>query len=789
MSAVVETPLPVPQERAVASPDTLAAGSYGNGAAGLPIALAIFVSAFLLFQVQLILGKEVLPLFGGASAVWTVCVFVFELLFLAGYGYSHALATWLPVRKQAILHGAILGASAVFLGILGYVRSAPIGPRADWRPQPGASPTWTIIEFLLSSIGLPFVLLSATSPLLQHWAAQIWHKKAPYRLYALSNVGSLLGLLSYPVLIEPYIGLRAQRWVWAAGYGLFLACYLFSAGRAMRSAFPAAAKEKLVPDLHAGEPPAGWASGMLWLSLAACASVLLLATTNLICQDIAVSPFLWVLALSLYLLSFVLCFDSDRWYRREIFFPAFAATVGWVIVVSLPGAEYTVLTQLAAYSALLFTGCMVCHGEVARARPPAESLTAYYLCIAAGGVVGGLAVSLVAPGIFPNYWEYPLGVLGCMAALLGVSMQDRSSWWYKGRASLAFLILTGVALLLPAVLAPLWGGVARWPRSVGLYAGAALAGVAAWRYAIERRAPLAAPSPGLVRNTSRVLLALLTAGLVIPQKSSLYHVIAYSRNFYGVLSVVSVEKENYLVLRDGSTVHGIQYQDAQRARLATGYYGPASGANLVIRNWPQHPMRVGLVGMGIGTLATLAQPGDVYRFYEINPDVHRLSSGAQPYFTYLRDSPGRIEVVPGDARLSLEREAERGDTQKFDVLVLDAFSSDAIPMHLLTREAFRLYARHLRAPSSVIAVHISNQTVDLRPVLAGIAGNFGFHALRVYPLDPSGPFSQSDWVLLSLDPVSLSGGDLSRHSEPFPAGIQPISWTDDYFNLLRIIRW
>jgi spermidine synthase len=395
---------------------------------------------------------------------------------------------------------------------------------------------------------------------------------------------------------------------------------------------------------------------------------------------------------------------------------------------------------------------------------------------------------LVAPRIFSNYWEYPLGVLGCIAVILSVSVREPSSWWYKGRVSLAFLLLAGTALLAPAVLSPLWGVVARLQRSIGLYAAVVLVAAAVLRYAIERRTPQAAPAPMLVRNSARVVLALLTAGLLIPQKAALYHVIASSRSFYGVLSVIDVD-DSYLALRYGSTVHGFQYRDPQRSRLATGYYGPASGANIVIRNWPRHPMRVGLVGMGVGTLAALAQSGDVVRFYEINPDVYKLSTGKQPSFTYLRDSPGRVEVVLGDARLTLEREASRGDFQNFDVLVLDAFSSDAIPMHLLTHEAFQVYAKHLAGPASVIAVHISNQTLNLQPVLAGIARDFGFHALRVEPLLPTGPFSQSDWILLSRDPAALSGAELLGHSEAFPAKTRPISWTDDYCDLLHVMRW
>jgi hypothetical protein len=766
-----------------------ALGADAGGGNLLPFALAIFLSAFLLFQVQLLLGKQILPVFGGAPAVWTVCVLVFQLFFLVGYGYSHGIATRLPIRRQIYLHCGLLGISVVFLFVLSYVHSTPIGLGPSWRPAPGANPTWTIAEFLVLAIGLPFTLLSATSPLLQHWFSLAAPEKSPYRLYALSNVGSLLGLLSYPLLIEPHIGLHAQGWAWAAGYCVFLVCCYSCARSAIRSPGVAALAQTAVPDLRSHGRPVSWPARLRWIGLAACASVLLLATTTLICQDIAVSPFLWVLELSLYLLTFILCFESDRWFRREIYYPLFVVTVGFVILVSLPNAQYSFMTQLVAYSAVLFAGCMVCHGEAALRRPLKESLTLFYFCIAIGGALGGIVVSLIGPWMFPNYWEYPLGVLGCIVILLSVSAQDHTSWWYTGRASLGLIILAGVALLAPVILAPIWNKAEKLPRAIGVLAAIILAGAAIVRYGIERRDSKRIPATLLVRTASRIALALLAAGLMIPQKAALYHVIASSRNFYGVLSILRVEKENYLALRYGNTVHGFQYQDAQRARQLTGYYGPGSGANLVIRNWPQHPMRVGLVGMGVGTLAALAQPGDVFRFYEINNDVYKMSSTDHPYFTYLKDSPGRIEVVIGDARLSLEQEAQRGEIQKFDVLVLDAFSSDAIPMHLLTREAFAVYRQHLRSPQSVIAIHISNQTLNLRPVLAGIAREFNLHALRIFPLLPTGPFSQSDWLLLSSDGAALSGEEILRHSEAFPGDTQPILWTDDYCDLFHIIRW
>ena len=797
----IRPPLGISHGGAAAAPDPSANLSSGAATSRLPLALAIFVSAFLLFQVQLLMGREVLPLFGGAAAVWTVCVFIFQLLFLAGYAYSHAITRWFALRGQVVVHGALLAASAIYLGFMAYLQSAPISAGNNWRPPAGTSPTWTIVEFLGRAIGLPFFLLSATSPLLQHWFAQDGPRRTPYRLYALSNVGSLLGLLSYAFFIEPHVGLRAQRWDWAAGYVLFLLCYYLTARTLLSRSAPTCAshvprKAKSLSTVARQRPTVGWRLCVFWISLAACASVLLLATTNLICQDIAVSPFLWILQLSLYLISFILCFESDRWYRREIVYPLFAITVALVIVVSLPlqvgrtEAAYSFLAKLAAYSAALFFGCMLCHGETARTRPRTESLTAFYLCIAAGGTVGGLVVSLLAPAIFPNYWEYPLGVLGCVAVLLAVSAAERSSWWYQGRASLGLVILAGAVLLAPAVISSVWKRAAQWPASLGAWAAALIAVGAIVRYVIERRAPRTTPAPFLVRNASRIVLALFTAGLLIPQKAALYHVIASSRNFYGVLSVVSVDAENYVALRHGSTVHGFQYRDPALARLSTGYYGPSSGANIIIRNWPVHPLRVGLVGMGVGTLAALAQPGDLFRFYEINPDVYKLSAGEHPYFTYLRDSSARVEVVLGDARLSLQRESSRGDFQRFDILILDAFSSDAIPMHLLTREAFEVYAQHLRAPASVIAVHISNQTLDLRPVLAGISRNLGLHAVRVNPLLPTGPFSQSDWILLSRDPAALSGEELAAHLEAFPAATtRTISWTDDYCDLWHVIRW
>lgn len=762
--------------------------SPARSASQAPFALAIFLSAFLLFQVQLLLGKQILPIFGGAPAVWTSCLLVFQLLLLAGYAFAHGLAVKLSPRGQASVQLTLLCASLILLAILSRLWPAPITPGTGWHPAMDADPTWLIVRFLLAAIGLPFFLLSTTSPLAQHWFAKRSPGRSPYRLYALSNLGSMLGLLSYPILVEPNLRLRAQAWVWTASYAAYAITFAACAFLARRASTRDAEDARPQETRQAQEPPPGWSQSALWVTFALCASVSLLATTNFICQEVAVIPFLWVLPLCLYLLSFILCFESDRWYRRAIFHTLFALAAGAVILMTLPNTNYSYIPQLAACCALLFASCMVCHGEAAQTRPHAAHLTQFFLCISSGGALGGIFVSLIAPRIFPNYWEYPLCILSCTALIFFVAMRDTSSWWYTGKVSLAVIMLCGAALLTPSVLAPVLPAAARVPVLERWEIGGALLALATFLYLRERSAGALNASHWPVRGAARICLALLAAGLAIPQKAEFSHVIARARNFYGVLSVVEVQPENYFALRHGKIVHGFQFQDPPRRRLATGYFGVNSPANVVILNWPHHPMRVGLVGMGAGTLAAIGQPGDVFRFYEINPDVYRWSSGSKPYFTFLKDSLAQIEVVLGDARISLEQEAARGQQQKFDVLVMDAFSSDAIPMHLLTREAFEVFAQHLRGPDSVVAVHISNRTLDLSPVVAGLAQEFGLHAVRSITISLQSYLWTSDWILLSHDAASLDLAKLKPQEVPFPSRKEPILWTDNYSNLWRVLR-
>jgi hypothetical protein len=746
--------------------------------------LAIFLSAFLLFQVELLLGKQLLPIFGGAPAVWTSCLLVFQLLLLTGYTFAHGIAIRLTVRQQGLVLLSLLGLSLCIFATRSVLWSSPITPFTSWNIAAEGDPTWTIVKLLLLAIGLPFFILSTTSPLALHWMAKNSPGNTPYRFYALSSVGSLLGLVSYPFLVEPNLRLRTQSWLWTAAYAIYAVAYATCAMQMTKST-----EAEPVSEVDAEVTPSPtWSARLLWVSLAACASVLLLATTNYICQELAVIPFLWVLPLALYLTSFIFCFESDRWYRRGLFQGLFVLAASAVILEMLPNSDFSMVVRLSACSALLFIACMVCHGEAARTRPAADHLTQFYLCISLGGALGGIFVSVISPRIFPNDWEYPLGILSCAGLILFVVIQEQSSWWYKGRTSIGIAFFGVLVWLTPVVLGAVWPPAAEFPRWGRSLAAGALFALAAWLYIREKSVIQSKRGALALRLAARCGLAVLTAGLAIPQKAALFHVVARSRNFYGVLSVIDAQPENYLALRHGSIVHGFQFEDAERHDLATGYYGENSAANILIRTWPHHPMRIGLVGMGTGTLAAIGQPGDVYRFYEINPDVYQWSQGPQPHFTFLKDSSAKVEVVLGDARGSLQREAQQNHLQKFDVLVLDAFSSDAIPMHLLTRQAFQIFVQHLRGPESAIAIHISNRTLDLAPVVAGLAQEFGMHAVLNLSLPSKSYLWQSEWVLLSRNEATLNLHELKPGNLSFATKKEPILWTDDYSNLFHVIR-
>jgi hypothetical protein len=771
-----------PEEDISAEPPRQAIFSQGNR-----IGLTIFAGAFLLFQVQLLMGKYILPWFGGTPAVWTACLLFFQVLLLAGYAYAHFVATRLTPSQQSRLHAGLLVCSLLLLIVVSFLWPSPITPGSAWKPQPDANPTILILRFLFAAIGLPFFLLSSTGPLVQHWFSQKNPGVSPYRLYSLSNLGSLLGLLSYPLLLEPNLRLRTQAWLWCAGYLLYailcasVAPWRISAAESSNSVAVTAADRSLRPTL---------ARRLSWVLLAACGSAMLLSVTNIICQQVAVFPFLWVLPLCLYLTSFIICFEYSRFYRRGPFHAFFALTAVTACAVLLQSAITPLFTELIVFLAVMFACCMVCHGEIALTKPAPSYLTGFYLSVSLGGAIGGVFVSVIAPMIFPNLWEFPLSILATGAFLLLAVRRDANSWWYRPLVWMPFALSGTVLLLIPGAAGALGVKISflspMWYRAL---AGALFLGAGASHWVMRGR-PARSTSNVVTRGTALVALSAVALGFVIEARLKLEDSVARSRNFYGVLAVLhdTGPGGDFLFLRDRMTDHGRQYADPVLARQPSGYYGPNSGIHILLRSGPARPIRVGVVGLGTGTLAAFSRPGDVFRFYEINPAVIQFAQGDRAYFTYLRDARGKVDVVSGDARLSLEREAAQHDRQQFDVLVLDAFSGDAIPVHLLTREAFDLYREHLRSADAIIAIHITNRSLDLSPVLSGIARDLQFSTLRIYRPWLNSFSSQTDWVLMSQNPASLRAPELAGAGRSIPVTSDTPVWTDDYSNLLEVLR-
>lgn len=693
----------------------------------LVFGLTIFTGAFLLFLVQPLIARFILPWFGGGPAVWTTCMLFFQILLLGGYAYAHLSIRRLTPRRQVMVHLALLGLALALL---------PITPGDHWKPADGSAPTWRILCLLTACLGLPYLALAATGPLMQAWFSQARPGVSPYRLYALSNAGSLLALLSYPFGVEPNFSRHAQAVGWSAGLGIFAALCAGCGYLVWKQAAKAGTASTAAAAATAPPAPTPRANVGLWFVLPACGVVLLLAVTNKICQDIAVIPFLWVLPLSLYLLSFIITFDSPRWYWRPLWLPLLALSIGALVWMHYGTENRESYAQITVCLAAMFVSCMVCHGEVFRLRPAAEKLTGYYLAISAGGAAGGLFVALGAPVLFTGYYEFQLGFALMGWLLLAVLLLDRSEWSFRAK--------------------PRFG----WGLITATFAGAAAASVFFY---------LAA------RNEAKDAKEV-------------------SRNFYGVLKIFeynSLDAEaRQLALQHGGTTHGIQYLTPDKQLIPTSYYINRSGIGQLMMHFRRaEGRRVAVVGLGAGCLAAWGRSGDYFRFYEINEEVRRI---ATTQFTFLKATPARTEVVMGDARLSLEREPN----QQFDIIVLDAFSSDAIPVHLLTREAFDVYRRHLK-PDGVIAVHISNCYLDLEPVVLLAAKHLGVDQAVIHYSEWDGYDSEegegpdaysSDWILLTnnqeflKNPV-IRAGKSAPHAIPQNVKL----WTDEESNLWRIL--
>jgi spermidine synthase len=781
----------------------------------LAYALTVFLGAFLLFQIQPLMGKSILPWFGGAPAVWSTCLVFFQLVLLVGYLYAHGLARRSNPRAARTFHCALLLLSLAALLALALAWGSPILPGSGWKPRDPGEPIRRILLILATSVGLPYLLLSSTSPLAQAWAARTHPGARVYRLYALSNLASLLGLVTYPTLVERLLSLRAQAWLWSATYVAFAASSLFCAWRSgignRQSAIVSSQgsppvtpsivnRQSSIVNSHNSQLTTH--NFFFWFALAASGSIMLMATTNQMCQEVAAIPFLWVLPLCLYLASFVLCFESDRFYNRALFGPAYVAALCWAAVVLFRGFTVPIRIQIAAYSAALFTACMVCHGELARSKPHPARLTSFYLTIAAGGAAGGIFVALIAPRLFRGFWEIHAALfLSGVLAIVALA-RDRISWLHRGRPWPAFLALVVCAAAVyyardPEVFS---SALARrlslrllFSSSAGLLAVGA--GAAALLLLLRLRLLTARGRPYLAGAFLAGALAFVGMLLVSEIQSFLQSAVSVSRNFYGVLTVERLgagdPSEERLDLRHGRIVHGFQYWSPEKRRLPTTYYTEASGIGLALENHPRRargPMNVGVVGLGVGTIAAYARTGDTFRFYDINPAVIALSTGPEGLFTYLADCPAKVEIAAGDARLSLERELSSRSAAGFDVLAVDAFTSDAIPVHLLTKEAIEIDLARLARPGGILALHISNRQLDLEPVVRAVARALSLPMCVVDRNERSNAVWATTWVLLSRDPATLAVAEIARACARREEGTTVRLWTDDYSSLLSILK-
>ena len=749
----------------------------------LIFAFTSFLSAFLLFQVQLIVSKHILPWFGGSAAVWTTSMLVFQSLLLVGYVYSHLVSERLSPRAQSNLHLAVLAAAFVLVLALSLLWPSAITPGAGWKPVSSTSPVRDVTVVLLLAAGLPFLVLSTTGPLLQRWFARQGGHARTYRLYSVSNLGSLLGLLTFPFLLEPTLRMTTQGRLWALLFATFVVGCAWCAWRARHGS------EEVTPQAVAPtsvQSPTTVAVRVLWFLLATCASALLLATTNLLCQEITSIPLLWVLPLSLYLLSFILCFDHPRWYRREIFHPLFAVGI-FAVCGSIHFALRT--TQVVIMPILLFLACMICHGELVRLKPAVQRLTSFYLASAAGGALGGIFVAIVAPQLFSFFTEYQLSLAASVVLLLWCLLLDKRSWIFQMGFWLPAAIAVGsIAAVYSAgnwvpPLSTLLTELRFYPLAL-LVGALVLIGAYMQRVAGAERASRFRAGQVLV-----TLLAVLS--LVVLYQSSQPEPGLYlgKRNFYGALRVYELAQGGKALFH-GQTLHGAQL-NAPNNRLPMAYYGPDSGIGILLQNHPGRSsgsgrLRIGIVGLGAGTLAAYGLHGDYFRYYEINPDVIELSADEQPVFTYVRDSQAKVETKLGDARLLLEREAADGEKQTFDVLVLDAFSGDAVPVHLLTTEAFDTYWKRVNPDHGIIAIHVSSRHINLMPVLEGIAEHYHANMLSRF-VDGSYPFLDNLWVFLARNPEDLQVRGLVANPPPIPNTVPPRVWTDDYSDILRLL--
>jgi hypothetical protein len=700
-------------------------------------AATILVSSFLLFLVQPIIAKQILPWFGGSAAVWTTCLVFFQVALLGGYAYSDASNRMLKHKTQSTMHIVLLLVSLV---------SLPIIASTGWKPVGNEDPLWRILGLLLMTIGLPYFMLSTTAPLIQSWFAREHADpktaERVYRFFALSNLGAILGLLAYPFAIETWVTTHNQAIGWSVGYALFALLCIGSALRARALTDSAVPDPSEVPkplfDAQLEAAPSSPSDStvpqprdyFVWFVLAALASMMLLAVTNHITQNVASIPFMWVLPLTLYLITFVLCFEGRGgrgFYIRKYWLPpalVFICLMSWGVIAKYGFLEIEIAIPL--YCAGLFIICMFCHGELAAAKPAAKYLTRFYLLISLGGAVGGMFVGLLAPKLFTAYWELPLG-LGALALMA------------------LFLTMNYLTTLS------------------------------------QRPAYAVAPVSAII---SLLLVAYFSYDYNWLLKEG--GTMVSERNFYGRLSVKQLgydenSPDTHRYLMHGTIVHGKEYIAGPYRRITTSYYTEGSGIGMALADFRTGPMKIGGVGMGAGTIAAYGKQGDLVKFYEINPKVIDLASN---YFYYLNESHAQVQIALGDARLVLERERP----QQFDVLAVDAFSGDAVPVHLVTREAMAVYLKNIK-PDGAVAFHVTSRYLNLAPVIKQLADEVGYDAVLISDRSEDNPYaSHSDWVVVTRNRAFLDDPQVVRKRATIPVVAGMRTWTDDFSNLFMILK-
>jgi hypothetical protein len=669
----------------------------------------IFFSAFLLFLVEPLAAKQILPVLGGSSAVWITCLVFFQFMLLAGYLYAHWLTQRFSRAAQRTIHITLLALAIVLLLMRSHLHPDMWGASAH--------PVAAIFILLTASIGLPFFLLASTSPLLQVWLSWQQENRIPYRLFALSNAGSLLALAAYPMLVEPHLTLRRQWTIWSAGFACCAVLGVLLAQKTYAAVPVTVAAPADETDSEA--EPATRRQQWLWFLLPMAAAMQLSAVTEHLTQNIAAIPLLWVLPLAVYLLTFILAFDAPTFYPRGLvvrLMVVMLASLGYMLTKT--DMSIAIGISILFFLLEVFVACYFCHAEVCALRPRrASEATRFYLLLAAGGVTGTFFIGIACPWLFAANYDVAIAFAVTAALALAVTWQD--GWAQR-----------------------------------------------------------------LLWSTGTILLCVLLGMLhTVYAREALVEM----RSFYGSLRVTETnsppDSQAIRTLLNGAVQHGIQWFGSEFHRRPTTYYAEDSGAGLVLEHCcTGRPRNIGVIGLGAGTLAAYSQSGDRFRFYEINPQVKTI---AQHLFTYLRDSPAQISIADGDARLSLMQEP----SQQFDVLVIDAFSGDAIPVHLLTREAMALYQRHL-APGGIVAFHISNQYLDLAPEVALLASSANMQARIVdSPVNYERGELAASWVLVTNNTAFFRQPDIAIAARPIPARVGLHLWTDDYSSLLPIMRW